>query len=363
MGGLRYLTAGESHGRQLTAIIDGFPSGLRIDIPEINAELKRRQQGVGRGGRMKIESDSVCFTAGVRNSVTTGNPISFYIENKDYAAWKDFMDCGACDTEGKKLTKVRPGHADLTGCRKYNHTDARNVLERASARETAARVAAGAICRQLLKLLGIEINSAVNSIGGVKFEGADGGKAVAAAIEKARADGDTLGGKISLFASGVRAGFGSHTQYDKKAEYIITACLMSIQGVKSVSVGLGEGFAGTRGSAAHDEIFARKDGKDVQYYRKTNNAGGVEGGMTNGEPLIFHLAMKPIPTLMKGLKTVDIATGETAAAAAERSDVCAAESCAVVAESALAFALLSLVLERTGGDYVAEIVERYNKYK
>ena len=362
MSELRYLTAGESHGSMLTAIIDGFPAGLRVDIPAINAELKRRQQGAGRGGRMSIESDAVRFTAGVRNSVTTGNPISFYIENKDYGVWRGCMDCEACDTDLKKLTKVRPGHADLAGCMKYNHEDARNVLERASARETAARTAAGAICKQLLQALGVEIKSVVDTLGGVKFTGADGGKDALAAVERARAAGDTLGGRISVFADGVKAGFGSYTQYDKKAEYLLAACLMSIQGVKSVSVGLGEGYADIAGSAAHDKIFVRKDKKGANYYRETNNAGGIEGGITNGEQLVFHLTMKPIPTLAKGLRTVDIATGEPAAAAAERSDACAVEACAVVAENALAFALLKLILDRTGGDYVGEIVERYKRY-
>jgi len=362
MGELRYLTAGESHGRQLTAIIDGFPAGLKIDISAVNAELKRRQQGIGRGGRMAIESDAVCFTAGVRNSVTTGNPISFYIENKDYDAWRPYMDCAACDTESKKLTRVRPGHADLAGCIKYGHNDARNVLERASARETAARTAVGAVCRQLLFALGVEISSAVLSVGGVKFTEPDGGKTVAAAVEKAKADGDTLGGGISVFASGVKAGFGSHTQFDKKADYLISGCLMSIQGVKSVSVGLGEGYADIRGSKAHDEIFVRQGVDGAKYYRETNNAGGIEGGITNGERLVFNLTMKPIPTLMKGLRTVDIATGGAAVAAAERSDVAAVQACAVVAENALAYALLKLILDRTGGDYMGEIIERYGRY-
>ena len=363
MGELRYMTAGESHGSMLTAVIDGFPAGLKLDISAINAELKRRQQGIGRGGRMSIESDAVRFTAGVRDSVTTGNPIALHIENKDYAAWRDCMDCEKCDTGKNRLTKVRPGHADLSGCIKYNHSDARNVLERTSARETAARTAAGAICKQLLKTLGVTVSSAVESIGGHTFEAPDGGAKVKAAVEKARAAGDSLGGRFSVFADGVKAGFGSYTQYDKKADYLITGCLMSIQGVKSVSIGLGEAFSGIFGSAAHDEIFIKKDGGGAYYFRKTNNAGGIEGGMTNGERLVFHLTMKPIPTLIKGLGTVDIETGEPAVAAAERSDTAAVEACAVVAENTLAFALAKLILDRAGGDYLGEVTERYRKYK
>lgn len=357
------MTAGESHGVMLTAIMDGFPAGLKIDIAAINAELGRRQQGAGRGGRMKIERDEVRFTAGVRNSVTTGSPISFYIANKDYTAWEEFMDCGQCDTGKKKLTAARPGHADLAGCIKYNHTDARNVLERASARETAARTAVGALCKQLLKTLGITVSGAVETVGGIKFEGADGGAKAAEAVEAAKKAGDTLGGRITVFADGVKPGFGSFTQYDRKAEYLISGCLASIQGVKSVSAGLGEGYAAITGATAHDEIFVREGKGGAEFYRPTNNAGGIEGGMTNGERLVFNLTMKPIPTLMKPLRTVDIETGKPATAAAERSDVSAVEACAVVAEAAMAFAVAKLVLDRTGGDYLDEIIKRYGELR
>ncbi len=356
---LRYMTAGESHGKMLTAIIDGFPAGLKIDIAGVNAELTRRQGGAGRGGRMRIESDEVCFTAGLRNSVTTGNPIAFYISNNDHAAWQNYMDCGSCDTTRRKVTAVRPGHADLSGCLKYNHKDARNVLERASARETAARAAVGAVCKQLLSALGIEVYSKVVSVGGIPFLPPDGGAEISAAVSAARVNGDTLGGKISVYARNVKAGFGSHTQYDKKAEYLLMGCIGSIQGVKSVSVGLGEGYGAVLGSAAHDGIYLDNSGAKPRFYRKTNNAGGIEGGMTNGEELVINLTMKPIPTLMKPLDTVDIETLKPAAAAAERSDVSAVEACAVVAEAALAYALAELILERTGGDYMEEIITRY----
>ncbi len=373
---MKLTTAGESHGKGLFAILEGVPAGLQLDMAQIDAELARRQSGYGRGGRQKIEQDHVELLSGVRNLTTLGSPIALAVWNRDYENWKEFMAPEGCDVSSRQLTKVRPGHADLAGMRKFGAGDARNVLERASARETAARVAAGEICRAYLKELNIAVTGYVRSIGqvldgreypfeeiqkgrrpllGMMEEGAE--QAAISLIEEAKKEGDTLGGVIELRVKGLRSGFGSPMTYQEKLDARIAAALMSVQAVKGVEVGGGFSLAHEKGSAVHDEIFAT-DGKFV---RTTNRAGGIEGGMSNGEELVFRAAMKPIPTLMKGLKTVDFATGQPAVAAPERSDTCAVTACEVVLESALCFALAQAVSERLGGDNMAQVKERYER--
>ena len=371
---MKLTTAGESHGKMLIGILEGVPSNLKIDVGEINRYLALRQSGYGRGGRQRIEKDEVEILSGVRNCTTLGSPIAFAIANRDYSNWSKIMGVESADLTQKTLTRVRPGHADLTGAIKYGHEDARNVLERASARETAVRVAGGSIARRLLRELGVQVSGYVKSIGSV----ADGGEytfeqlesaksysifmpsATARAnaerlIDQAKEDGDTLGGVIELRVKGLKSGFGSCMTYEQKLDAILCGALMSVQAIKGVEVGMGFYSAVCRGSAVHDEIFS-DDGK---YYRKTNNAGGIEGGMSNGEEIVLRAAMKPIPTLMKGLSTVDIATGEQCVASNERSDVCAVSACEIVLESVLCLSLAGVVLSRLGGDDMREVKGRY----
>ena len=371
---MKLTTAGESHGKMLIGILEGVPSNLKIDVGEINRYLALRQSGYGRGGRQRIEKDEVEILSGVRNCTTLGSPIAFAIANRDYSNWSKIMGVESADLTQKTLTRVRPGHADLTGAIKYGHEDARNVLERASARETAVRVAGGSIARLLLHELGVQVSGYVKSIGSV----ADGGEytfeqlesaksysifmpsATARAnaerlIDEARAEGDTLGGVIELRVKGLKSGFGSCMTYGQKLDAILCGALMSVQAIKGVEVGMGFYSAACRGSAVHDEIFS-DNGK---YYRKTNNAGGIEGGMSNGEEIVLRAAMKPIPTLMKGLSTVDIATGEQCVASNERSDVCAVSACEIVLESVLCLSLAVVVLSRLGGDDMREVKGRY----
>lgn len=368
---MRYLTAGESHGKGLTAILDGFPSLVPVDKKEIDAELRRRQLGYGRGGRQKIERDEAEITAGVMGGITLGSPISFFIANRDYESWKAYTDPETGTLDRRALTAVRPGHADLAGMIKYGFSDARPVLERASARETAARVGVGAFCKQLLKAVGITVESHVTKIGGVAAlvrtlpqsinAQADADpvrcldKAASAKmcekIDQAKQNGDTLGGEAEIVAFGMPAGVGSYTQYDRKLDAILCAQLMSIQSVKSVQVGQGVRLADFSGKAAHDEIFA--NGKRTE--RHTNRAGGIEGGMSNGEPIVLRVSFKPIPTLVQGLRTVDVKTGEQTVAAAERSDVCAVPAASVVAENCVAFALADALLSACGGSSLPQI--------
>ena len=373
---MKLTTAGESHGKMLLGILEGVPSNLHVDIEEINGYLALRQSGYGRGGRQKIEKDCVEIFSGVRNSTTLGSPIAFGVANRDYANWSAVMGAESADLTKKTLTRVRPGHADLTGVIKYAHSDARNVLERASARETAVRVAGGTIARQYLRALGVEVSGYVKSIGGVqdggvyKFDELDKVKDYSLfmpdesargqaekLIDKAKAEGDTLGGVIELRVKGLKSGFGSCMTYSQKLDAILCGALMSVQAIKGVEVGMGFLAAARLGSEVHDEIFY-KDGK---YFRKTNNAGGIEGGMSNGEELVLRAAMKPIPTLMKGLKTVDISTGEACVASNERSDVCAICACEIVLESVLCLTLADVIADRLGGDNMVEVKERYNK--
>ena len=325
---LKYFTAGESHGKCLTGIIEGFPSNVPIDIEKINTDLKRRQMGYGRGDRMKIEQDSIEILSGIRDGKTLGSPIAFFIQNRDYVNWKKYMDPIKIEDDSKKVTKPRPGHADLCGAIKYNFTDIRNVLERSSARETAARVAIGSITKQLMNYFDIDVVSHVTAIGSVslkeniwdigKIKDADKSpvrcidknteKKMIDEIEEAKKAGDSLGGIFEIHITGVPAGLGSYVQWNRKLDAKLAYNLMSIQGIKTVEIGEGFNNSKLRGSEVHDEILY-----DPQkgYHRKTNRAGGIEGGMSNGENIVVRCCMKPIPTLHKPLQSVDIETKES----------------------------------------------------
>lgn len=372
---MRFLSGGESHGKALAGIIEGLPAGLHIDCAEIDRELKRRQSGYGRGGRMKIESDRAEILSGVRGGLTLGSPLAFVIENRDFAAWKGVMGEGEIEAGKRAVTAVRPGHADLPGSLKYGFDDARNVLERASARETATRVAAGAIAKQLLSAVGVKIGSHVLAIGGVRapekrysadrliaasdesevrcMDGA-ASKGMIAAIDEAKRAGDTLGGIVEVVVSGLPAGVGSYVHYDRKLDYALMGAVGGVQSVKGVEIGLGFAAANEAGSRVHDEIFF-EGGK---YRRKTNNAGGIEGGVSNGEDIIIRAALKPIPTVMKGLSTVDIRTKKAVRSEPERSDVCAVPAGGVVLEAVVAFTVADMLLCATGGDRMADVIRR-----
>lgn len=373
---MKISTAGESHGKGLFGMIEGLPAGLKIDTDEIDGYLALRQSGYGRGARQKIEHDRVEILSGVRDRVTLGSPVTLAVWNRDYENWKFCMAPEGCDTSARTLTKVRPGHADLTGLKKFGGTDARNILERASARETAVRVAAGTVCRQLLRALGVEVSGYVRSVGNVSDEGEytfdalsgrlgelfmmDAGKQAEAMrlIDACREAGDTCGGVAELRVRGLKSGFGSCMTYPEKLDARLASALMSVQAVKGVEVGLGFAAASRRGSEVHDEIFPGGDGG---YFRKTNRAGGIEGGMSNGEEIVLRAAMKPIPTLMRGLATVDCVSHEEVRAATERSDVCAILACEVVLESALCAELAGVVLERLGADRLDDVKDRYGR--
>ncbi|MCI9407772.1 MAG: chorismate synthase [Clostridia bacterium] len=372
---MKLSTAGESHGKALTGIIEGLPSNLKIDIDEINRYLALRQSGYGRGGRQKIERDKAEIISGVRNLYTLGSPLAFAVINSDYENWREYMAPEGCDVSKKRLTAVRPGHADLTGMLKFGHADARNVLERASARETAARVVAGSIARQYLRALGIGVSGYVKSVCGIadgneypfdKLEEAKSqplfmldseiqSKAIKR-IDELKAGGDTAGGVVEIRVIGLKSGFGSCMRYSDKLDAILCFALMSVQAVKGVEVGLGFEAARREGSKVHDEIFY-ENGK---YFRKTNNAGGIEGGMSNGGEIVLKAALKPIPTLMKGLNTVDSETKLKVTAAAERSDVIAICAAEIILESVTAFALADVISKRLGGDNMDEVIKRYN---
>ena len=369
-------TAGESHGKGLFAIVEGIPQGLIIDHKKINGELFRRQSGYGRGARQKIESDKAEILSGVRNRTTLGSPVTLAVWNRDYENWKEFMAPEGCNTEERIVENVRPGHADLTGMKKFGVTDARNILERASARETAARVAAGGIFRQLLEALNIEVTGFVRSVG-TSFDGAtytfedvvkkrsaelamldrDVEKRAKKQIDSCKEAGDTLGGVIELRVRGLKSGFGSPMTYREKLDARIASTLMSVQAVKGVEVGCGFSLAEMKGSEAHDEIYY-ENGK---FTRGSNRAGGIEGGASNGEELVFRVVMKPIPTLMRGLNTVNYNTKTPAKASTERSDVCAVPACEVVCESALLAEIAKVVSERLGGDTLSEWQKRYGE--
>ena len=383
---LRFLTAGESHGQALVMTIDGMPAGLAIDLDALNAQLKRRQGGYGRGRRMEIESDRAEILAGVRHGVTTGAPIALLIRNRDWVNWQQTMYVerempeGATGTKRSEVTRPRPGHADLAGALKYGHDDVRNVLERASARETAARVAAGSLARQLLAAFGIRLASHVSAIGDVvvpadrtvSFAEASAlpddsplrcvdpalQQRMIAYIDAARDAGDTVGGAFEVIVSGAPPGLGSYVQWDRKLDGRLGQALMCIHAIKAVGIGIGPEVAVRPGSRVHDEILP-SSGAAIAL-RPTNNAGGLEGGVTNGEDVRVTAFMKPIATLMKPLRSVDLNTLADAPAAIERSDVCAVPAAAVVGEAMVAFVLGDAFLEKFGGDSIDEIRAHYD---
>lgn len=353
LNNFRFLTSGESHGKCLTGIIDGIPAGFEIDLDFINSELKRRQGGWGRGARMQIETDTAEIKSGVRFGKTTGAPICLEVINKDYENWTKIMSASTEDeNDEKSFTKPRPGHADFAGAIKYDLKDLRNILERSSARKTAMDVAIGAVAKQILKEFDITCFSEILHIGNECKE-----EKIKEKIEFAREQGDTLGGKFKIIFKNLPVGLGSHVQWDRKLDGLIAQAVMSIPAVKSVEVGLGVKSAEIFGSEMHDEMFISDDGK---YFRKTNNAGGIEGGMTNGEDVVISAVMKPIPTMKKPLATVDFKDKSQSEAHFERSDVCAVSACTVVAEAMIACVLADAFLEKFGKDNISEIKTNYS---
>jgi len=401
MAYLRFFTSGESHGRALTGILEGIPSGFPITSEYIDRELRRRQGGHGRGGRMKIESDHAEILSGVRWGKTLGSPISILIENKDWKNWQQGMSADAAyDGSLKPVTRPRPGHADLAGVLKYDHFDIRNILERSSARETAMRVALGAIAKEILSEFDIRIGSYVMQIGSQKSEvrsqkleerhlldlfkkaeksvvrcpDEDASRRMVRLIDKAAKEGNSLGGIFEVFATGIPVGLGSHVQWDRKLDGRLAQAVMSIQAIKGVEIGLGFEMAKNFGSDVMDEVIyskqpaqrgVRKSANaytDGGFSRKTNNAGGIEGGISNGMPMVIRAAMKPIPTLRKPLMSVDIHSKKPFAAAYERSDVCAVPAAAIVAEAMTALVIADTFLEKFGGDSKKEIDRNYSAY-
>lgn len=390
---LRYFTAGESHGPCLTAMIDGVPAGFPVDVAKINHDLWRRQQGYGRGGRMLIEKDEVQIRSGIRWGETLGSPVALGIENRDWKNWTKKMSSAPEDRDEKiAVTKPRPGHADLTGILKYNHSDIRNVLERASARDTVSRTAVGSFCKQLLSPFGIKVMGYLRSLGNieaksdgmtyeeifaraeespVRIADKDAEEKMIALIDDCKNKGDTLGGIFEVVVLGLPPGLGSHTQWDRKLDGRLARALMSVQAIKGVEIGLGFEMARRRGSQVHDEIFFDPNKMVSEgtprivptgFYRGSNNSGGTEGGMTNGSPLVVRAAMKPISTLMSPLKSVDLKSKQPADASVERSDVCSAPAAAVVGEAVVAFELAAAFLEKFGGDSLREITRNYEGY-
>ncbi|MCG3083434.1 chorismate synthase [Anoxybacillus sp. LAT_35] len=377
---MRYLTAGESHGPQLTTIIEGVPAGLTLLAEHINEDLARRQKGYGRGRRMQIEKDEVKILSGVRHGKTLGSPITLVVENRDWKHWTNIMGIEPLtdDTEEvkRKVTRPRPGHADLNGAIKYGHRDMRNVLERSSARETTVRVAAGAVAKRILAELGIRIASHVVEIGGIKAEhtaytsleelqqvteqspvrcfDAEAEKKMMAAIDEAKEKGDSIGGIVEVIVEGVPVGVGSYVHYDRKLDAKIAAAIVSINAFKGVEFGIGFEAARRFGSEVHDEIIWNEE---TGYTRKTNRLGGFEGGMTTGMPIVVRGVMKPIPTLYKPLMSVDIETKEPFAASIERSDSCAVPAASVVAEAVVAWEIANAIVEQFGQDRIDLIIE------
>lgn len=381
----RFLTSGESHGISLNVIIDGVPAGFDIDNEYINAQLEKRQVGYGRGGRMKIETDKAIIKSGVRFGKSTGAPIAMEIVNKDFENWKIPMSSSPVDQNDenlakiaeKEITNVRPGHADFAGAIKYDQQDVRNILERSSARETAARVAVGAVAKCILKQFGIEGFSYVLQIAEVKADEnvvpdektiesndlrlADTSvyEQMKAAIDKAREEGDTLGGKVEVIYKKLPIGLGSHVQWDRKLDGQLAQAVMSIQAVKAVEIGMGVDVAKTSGKNTHDEVFF-ENGKIV---RKTNNAGGLEGGITNGENLVVKASMKAIPTMKTSLSSINLKSKEAISAHFERSDTCAVSACGVVADAMVATVLVNAFLEKFGQDNLEQIKRNYSAYE
>ncbi|MBI2212793.1 MAG: chorismate synthase [Acidobacteria bacterium] len=378
-----FVTAGESHGPALTVTVSGVPAGLKLDRVRMNRELERRQQGYGRGGRMKIEHDEIVVTAGVRGGETIGSPVSISIPNADHEAWKGAMgvwELDATDAEARRLRSPRPGHVDLVGGIKFDRRDLRDVLERASARETAARVAAGAIAKELLLTFGIEIRSCVVSVGlagdpqravawpemlavddssPLRAIDAPTEEAMIAEVDKARADGETLGGALVVLAHGLPVGLGSHVQWDSKLDGRIAQAIMSVHAVKGVAIGDGIECASHPGSEVHDAIYFERD---AGWIRTTNRAGGLEGGVTNGQDLVVRAFMKPISTLRKGLPSVDVDTRTPERSQWERSDISAVPACGVVCEAMLAIILADAMREKFGGDSIAEMTRNFRAY-
>ncbi|ARJ21266.1 chorismate synthase [Bacillus sp. TH22] len=386
---MRYITAGESHGPQLTTILEGVPAGLSLVANDINEELARRQKGYGRGRRMQIEKDQVQIVSGVRHGETMGSPIALVVENRDFTHWTKVMGAEPLTEQEEKemkrqVTKPRPGHADLNGAIKYGHRDMRNVLERSSARETTVRVAAGAVAKKILAELGIQVAGHVIEIGGVQAANIkynsivelqstteaspvrcldeEAGKKMMQAIDDAKANGDSIGGIVEVVVEGMPIGVGSYVHYDRKLDAKLAAAIMSINAFKGVEIGIGFEAAHRPGSEVHDEILW----DEVQgYRRKTNNAGGLEGGMTTGMPVVVRGVMKPIPTLYKPLQSVDIDTKEPFTASIERSDSCAVPAASVVAEAVVAWELATALIEQFGLDridLIRENIEKHNEY-
>ncbi len=396
MTNLRFLTSGESHGRALMGILEGIPSGLSLSSEDIDQELRRRQGGYGRGGRMKIEADHAQIISGVRRGKTIGSPISLLIENRDWENWREVMSpepanprSFAKDKRFLPVTRPRPGHADLAGALKFDHRDVRNILERSSARETAMRVGLGAIAKRFLSEFGMMIGSHVVQIGSHKASFTDIGRRdlvkifeeaekspvrcanenisrkMKRLIDKAISEGDSLGGVFEVFVTGVPVGLGSHIQWDLRLDGMLAQAIASIQAIKGVEIGSGFKMAGDFGSRVMDEIYYDRDeikSGGPRFYRKTNNAGGIEGGISNGMPILIRAAMKPIPTLRRPLMSVDIVTKKPFEAAYERSDVCAVPAAAVVAEAMTALVLTDAFLRKFGGDSEKEVRRNYKSY-
>lgn len=376
---IRYLEAGESHGKGLVAIVEGLPAGISIDIDFINQQLARRQGGYGRGGRMKIEKDQVELLTGVRDGKTIGSPVTLMIHNKDWANWEQIMSTqpGAA-IDQKTVTLPRPGHADLTGGIKYQQQDLRNILERASARETAIRVAVGALAQSILRQFGVEFWSHVVRIGSVQAKpdysrlqeslyntpvyctDDVAEKAMIDAIDHAKANGDTLGGIVEVVIQGLPMGLGTYVHYDRKLDGKLAQAVMSIQAFKGVEIGMGFEAACVPGSQVQDEIFYEAA---RGFYHKTNHCGGLEGSMTNGEPVIVRGAMKPIPTLYQPLHSADFLTHEVGLASVERSDACAVPAAAIVMQNAVAWTILESFFEKFGGDNLEEVMRNYHGYQ
>jgi len=378
---LRFVTAGESHGPGLTAVVEGLPAGLELEPEDLDRDLARRQLGHGRGGRMKIETDRAIVTSGVRHGRTLGSPVALRVENRDYANWEERMNPWPVEADVAEVHLPRPGHADLAGVQKYGFTDVRNVLERASARETAARVACGALARAFLRRLGVEVHSHVLRVGSVEAPAADGlvgadfaavdaspvrcldaeaSEAMVAEINRARKANESLGGVFEVRAFGLVPGLGSYASWEERLDARLAGAVMSIQSMKGVGIGDGFDLAARDGSGAHDEIFwAAERG----FFRETNRAGGLEGGMTTGEALVVRGAMKPLPTLTKPLRSVDLATKEPAQALRERTDSCTVPAGAVVAEAMVALVVGAAYREKLGGDHVEDAVAALRAYE
>lgn len=393
---LRFLSCGESHGPMLIGILDGMPAGLKLDINEINEEMARRQQGYGRGNRQKIEKDTVEFVGGVRHGTTTGAPVGIVVHNRDFENWQYVMSPAPIDLSRpeareqfakKAIERFRPGHADLAGTLKFRHQDIRDVLERASARETAMRVAAGAVCNELLKHFGIAVASHVIQVGGIRGEvsvqdlsireiqgraasselsclDSDATERMKELIKQAWQDGDSLGGIVEVLADGLPVGLGSYTQWDRRLDGMLAQAIMSVQAIKAVEIGEGFQNATLPGSQVHDAIYASEQNR-VPFYRRTNQAGGIEGGMTNGERLYLRAYMKPIPTMRRGLESVSFPDFETDRAHYERSDVCAISAASVVCKAMVCLVLASAMTDKFAGDSMTDMdlaIKEYEQY-